>query len=877
MSLLRNIAGGLRGLFRKEQVEQELDEELRGYLEAAAAEKRKSGMSREEAFRVARLEMGSPEGVKEKVRAVGWETFVETLWQDVHFGLRMLRKNPGFTTVAVLTLALGIGANTAIFSVVDAVLLKPLPYNDPARLLRIYSVNARSGGDHWMDSPGDIESARRQSSDFQRIAYFQEGDAVLTGIGDPEQSRTVTVSEDFFSTLGVPPVEGRAFLPQEHTQGRDQVLVLSDALRRQLFGSRAAIGQTITLDGKVRMVVGVMPASFYFPGTEPPVKTNIWLPWSQSIDPATGSRDVAAIARLKPGVTLRQAEVELAAIHFSLEREYPSDADWRLRLVPLQEDVASAVRLPILIIFGAVGFVLLIACANVANLMLARAVVRQREMAVRVALGAGRVRLVRQVLTESALLSLTGGVVSLAIAVWGIRALRSTAITDIPRLAEVQLSGPVLLFTLASSLFVGLLFGLVPALQASNPALRDGPRDSLVLTRGGARRRTLNRFVLVSQMALSLVLLIGAGLMVRSFLLLTSVNLGFQPDNVLTFWTDLSGAIYDSPDRRASFYQQTLDRINAVPGVESAALASSLALAGPIMVSVRIEGRPMPPQSDDVAYQAITANYFRVMRIPLVEGRLISPSDGKDAPAVVVINQAFVRKFFTGMDPLGQRLHISMGQGKLREVVGVVGDVREAGLAQDPTPEVYLPLFQAWVEPGAAYVVRTRVEPLSLVQTIGRGILDVDKNQPIAQILTMEQILYDASAPPRFRTVLLSLFSLLALALTAVGLYGVMAYLVSQKTHEIGVRMALGAPPARILWLVFRESAVLIAAGILLGLAGAMALTRIVSTLLFEIKPTDPATFLFVSSLMLAVGFLACYIPARRAMRVDPMVALRYE
>jgi putative ABC transport system permease protein len=380
-------------------------------------------------------------------------------------------------------------------------------------------------------------------------------------------------------------------------------------------------------------------------------------------------------------------------------------------------------------------------------------------------------------------------------------------------------------------------------------------------------------------MALSLVLLIGAGLMVRSFLLLTSVNLGFQPDNVLTFGTGLSGANYASPDRRASFYQQTLGRINAVPGVESVALASSLALTGPIGVSVQIEGRPIPQRGDEaqVAYQAITPDYFRVMRIPLVEGRFISSRDGKDAPAVVVVNQAFVRKFFPGVDPLGQRLRIEMGGGKNREVVGVVGDVREEGLAIGPSPEAYVPLFQAWVSPGMAYVVRTRAEPLSLAPTIRREILDVDKNQPIAQIQTMEQILYGASAPPRFRTELLSLFSLLALVLTAVGLYGVTAYLVSQRTHEIGVRIALGAPPVRILILVLRESAVLIGAGILLGLVGAMGLTRIVSTLLFEIKPTDPATFLFVSSLMLGVGFLACYIPARRATKVDPMVALRYE
>ena len=866
-------------MFGRKRKQSDFVAEIEAHLELETEQLKAQGLSEEEARRAARRAFGNVTQAQERFfesrRWLWWDHLV----QDLRFGLRMLRKNPGFTAIAVLTLALGIGANTAVFSVAYAVLLKPLPYNDPARLLRIYSANARSGGDRWMNSPGDIAFVRRMSSDFKGITYFQEGDATLTGIGNPEMIRTVTVAEDFFSALGVPPAEGRTFLPKEHTQGRDQVLVLSDALRRRVFGSRAAIGQTITLDGRVYVVVGVMPAGFHFPWTEPPVKTDIWLPWSFPFDPASGNRDVAAIARLKPGVTLRQAEAQLAALRFSLVRAFPNDADWKLRLVPLQEDVASDVRLPILIIFGAVSFVLLIACANVANLILARGVVRQREMAVRTALGAGRVRLIRQLLTEGALLSLTGGGVGLAIAVCGIRALRSTATTAIPRLAEVQLNGPVLLFTLASSLFVGLLFGLVPALPTSNPALRDGPRNALVATGGGTRGRSLNRFLLITQMALSLVLLIGAGLMVRSFLLLTSVNLGFQPDSVLTFGTDLSGANYSSPDRRASFYQQTLDRIRAVPGVESAALASSLALTGGIGVAVRIEGRPTPQRGDEtnVTYQAITPDYFRVMRIPLVRGRFISPSDGKDTSAVLVVNQAFVRKFFPGMDPLGQRLYGGMGGDKRREVVGVVGDVREEGLAIGPSPEIYVPLFQAWVSPGMAYVVRTRAEPLSLAPTIRREILDVDKNQPIAQIQTMEQILYGASAPPRFRTELLSLFSLLALVLTAVGLYGVTAYLVSQRTHEIGVRIALGAPPVRILILVLRESAVLIGAGILLGLVGAMGLTRIVSTLLFEIKPTDPATFLFVSSLMLGVGFLACYIPARRATKVDPMVALRYE
>ncbi len=585
-------------LFRRRQRDQQLEEEVQAHLRMAAPEHSEQGESPEQARASAIREFGNVSLVKEITRDMWGFRWLDELLQDLRYGARQFRKNPGFTAIAIMTLALGIGANTAVFSVAYAVLFKPLPYHDPARLLRVYSANARSGGDHWMSSPADIDFVRRKSSDFQGIAYYQEGAAVLTGVGDPEQTLTVTVSEGFFSTLGIPPAEGRTFLPEEHTAGRDQVLVIGDAMRRRLFGSRTAVGQTLTLDGKARTVVGVMPPGFHFPRTEPPVQTDIWQPWSSPIDSASGNRDVAAIARLKPGLKLWQTEAELGAMHPVMERAYSNDADWRLRLVPLQQDVAGDARLPILIIFGAVTFVLLIACANVANLMLARGVARQREMALRTALGAGRVRLIRQLLTESALLSLMGGGVGLAIAVWGIRALRATATTAIPRLAEVQLSGPVLLFTLVSSLLVGMLFGLAPALPGANLALRDAPGEALV-SAGGIRRHNLNRFLLITQMALSLVLLIGAGLMVRSFLLLTSVNLGFQPDNVLTFGTGLSGENYGSSAHRATFYQQTLERIGTAPGVESVALASSLSLMGGIQVPVRMDGQPAPARGNE--------------------------------------------------------------------------------------------------------------------------------------------------------------------------------------------------------------------------------------------------------------------------------------
>jgi len=880
MKSLRRFFKRLTNSILRRRHDERLREELAEHIALQTEENLRAGMSPGEARRQALLKLGGMARVEESYQAERGLLFLETTLQDIRFGLRMLRKSPGFTIVAVLTLALGIGANTAIFSVVYGVLLKSLPYRDPSRLVRIYQNDLRHGRARMMDSAVDLSTANEQTSAFQGIAFYQGGDATLAGVDDTEQIADTLVSPGFFPILGVTPATGRTFLPEEHQPGHDPVVILSYSLWRRLFnGEPGAIGKTVTLDGNACTVVGVMPPGFHFPRTDPPIMTEAWFPWSETREQESRNKDVAGIARLRQGISLRKSQLEMDIISDRLARTYPDDAGWKFEVVPLQRAVAGDSRLPILIIFGAVSFVLLIACANVANLLLARAAGRQREMAVRAAIGAGRLRLIRQMLTESVLLSFAGGMAGFAVAVWGIRVLRSTAPTDIPRLADVQVSATVLLFTLAASLLVGLLFGLVPALQVSKSPLQTGLKDALMSFRSKAGRRSLNRFLLVSQLALSLVLLVGAGLMARSFLLLTSVDLGFQPNNVLTFWTGLSGGKYGVPESRISFYQQTLDRIRAVPGVESAALATSLPLTGPIGVSVRIEGRPTSPQEDEmsVAYQGVTPEYFQVMRIPLIAGRLLSESDVKAAPAVVVVNRAFVRKFFPNEDSLGKRIRISMGGASFRKVVGIVGDVREAGLDRDPGPEVYLPLFQAWVTYEAVYLVRTRGDPLRLAQTIHREILLVDKDRPIALIQTMDHVLSDASAQPHFRTDLLGLFSLLALVLTAVGLYGVMAYSVAQRTHEIGVRMALGAHPRDIARLFLGEGSLLAAAGIAIGIAGALGLTRFVRSLLFEVKPTDPVTFIGVAIVLGLVAIAASGIPARRAMRVDPLVALRYE
>ena len=873
----------VRSLFRKNRAEQELDEELRFHLEKLVEENVAKGMAREEARYAALREFGGVEQLKEECRDSWGVRMINELAQDIRYGLRQLRRNPGFSSVAVVTLALGIGSTTAIFSVVEGVLLRPLPFRNPGRLVRIYQSSPELGYSRMMDSPADIADVQQQNTVFQDVTLFRGSGNTLTGAGGAEQIAGAHVSDNFFKVLGVAPLLGRLFLPGENEKGGDQVVILGHSLwQRRFAGDRKILGKAIALDGKPFTVVGVTPVGFHFPPSEPPAKTELWLPWNEPVL-ERGNRDVAAVARLRDGVTLAQARTEVDTIARRLAQTYPADKGWQFDLVPLLDSIVGTVKLPILVLLAAVGFVLLVATANVASLLLARSTVRQREMAVRTALGANSSRIVRQLLTESLLVALMAGALGLTVAFWGIRLLQAIAPSDIPRLGEVDISHPVLLFTIVVSLGVGLLFGIAPAIQASRVSIDTALKEGTVTAEdrlGPLRRHRSRNSLLVGQVALSSTLLVGAGLLISSFLRLTSVPLGFNPDHALTFWVGLSGAKYDDPEARLNFYEQTLDRIRALPGVESVGLTSFLALSGYATTSYTVGGRPTPPpgHAPQAGYKAISPDFFRAMQIPLIQGRFFSADDNSEAAPVVIVNQAFEDKVFRGESPLGKRLHLTWGhEPRWREIVGVVGDARDAALEAAPGPECYVPLPQAWITPSLAFVLRARLKPLSLASAVRHAVFTVDKDQPVSRIQTMEQVFSDRVAQPRFRADLMGLFSLLALILTAVGLYGVLSYSVALRTHEIGIRMALGARKNDVLTMVVGQGLKLALIGVAIGIAGALALTQFLSSLLYGVKPTDPLTFIAVSLILIAVALLACYIPARRAAKVDPMVALRYE
>jgi len=859
--------------------------EIEAHLQCEIDRLREQGLSEDEARATSQRAFGNVTRARERFyesgRLLCWDHFC----QDVRYGARMLRKSPGFSIVAVLTLALGIGANTLIFSVVNKVLLEPLPYEHPDRILRVYSasklsrpLNIEMGSDHFMSSPGDIDEVRSRNDVFAATAFFQEGHATLTGLTEPEQVETVTVSQDFFSVFGIKPLEGRTFITDEFKPGRAQAVVVSHPLMRRLFRGGIATAQRITLDGKTFTVVGVMPEGFHFPDSEPPVLTDVWLPWTEPINHAGANRDVAAVARLQAGVTLEQARTNIALTYDQIVRANPLDGGWSLNLTPLQADANRNVRSPILAIFGSVGFVLLVACANVGGLLLARGTRRRAEIAVRAALGASRARIIGQLLTECGMLSVCGGVAGVALAFAGVPLIIAAAPQDIPRLSEVTVNTPVLLFAAATSILVGLAFGLLPALHACGPSLEGGLREAQGIQTTLGHQRGRPGVLVAAQLAASLVLMIGAGLMVRSFLRLTSVSLGFEPHRLLTFWINPSNPKYAQPAERMAFYQRTLERIGALPGVEGAALANFLAVEGGAATGLRIDGAAKPGHELETEYKAITPDYFQVMGIRFISGRAFTSGDRAGTPMVAVVNQAFVRQYMPHEDPIGKRINLSWGgEPKWRDIVGVARNVRQEGVMKEADPEVYVPLAQAWIPPNVAYLVRTRVQPSSLTDPIRRAILALDKDQPIAHVRTMDEILGELAAQPRFRAVLLGLFSLLAVVIAGVGLYGLVVYWVSSRTHELGVRMALGAQPSEVVRLILRDGMVTIGAGLAVGVAVAFALTRLVASLLFGVDPTDSLTFAGVPVLLAVLALGASYIPARRAMRVDPMVALRYE
>ena len=811
---------------------------------------------------------------------------METLLRDIRYAVRSLLKRPAFGAIVVITLALGIGANTAIFSVVNAVLLRPLPFHEPGRLVTLWERNPKQGYEQNPPAAGNYMDWRDQNRVFSQMAIYAPSRKFNLAFEDqPERIMGAAVSASLFTVLGVGPVEGREFSPEDEQPGRDQVVLISHSLWQRRFAADGnPVGKKITLDSKSYTIIGVMPEDFRFPGgtgtvlrTFTAAPADLWVPLA--LDAAALSQRsnhyLNVIARLKPGVTTGQASAEMDAIQQRLEQQYPTSyVGSHVRIVPLTEQVVGATRRALLILWGAVAFVLLIGCANVANLLLSRAASRSKEIAVRAALGAGRWRLIRQLLTESLLLSLAGGIAGAMLAAWGVHALSAIVPTNFPRREEIAIDGWVLGFTLLISILTGVLFGLAPALQATRTDLIEALKAR---GRSSAERHHLRNFLVTAELALALVLLIGAALMIQSFLRLQHVSPGFKTDHLLTMELSLPPAKYPR-DQRPAFFQQLLERSGTLPGVVAVAATKHLPLSGENMnFAFFVEGHPFPAgKSPGADCRFVTPEYFKALGIPLIKGRAFGSFDGPQSPHVLLINEAMARRFFPEEEPIGQRLRLGINNFT-GEIVGVVGDVKHVGLDVETNEEIYAAYSQAPFWTDMALVVRTSGDPLGVAGAVRNEIRTLDKEVPTARVRTMEALVTESVAQPHFRTLLLGLFGIAALVLASVGIYGVMSYAVAQRTKEIGIRMALGAQAGDVRSMVIKNGMTLALLGVVVGLATAFALTRLMNTLLFGVTPTDTATFICVSLGLIAVAFVACYIPARRATKVDPLVALRYE
>ena len=879
------LASLWRNLVHRGRSERDLDDEVRACAAILEDENVARGLPPEEARRQALIEMGGMEQVKEDVRAVRMGARLETVGQDVRYGVRTLARTPGFTTAAVLALALGIGATTAIFSVVDAVLLRPLPYVHPHRLAVVLT---RGTGPV---APGNFLDWRRDATSFEAMGAAEAWGTNLGGNDRPEHVDGVRLTSDIFPLLGVPPQLGRTFSSEEEQPGHTRVVVLGHRLWQRRFGGDAGVvGRSITLDGEPHVVIGVMPRGFEFPpfwatGAE------LWAPLP--LAERAGSRNGQSLrifARLAPGATLERARAEMATITGRLESEYPG-TNRNVVVRTLDDIVVGDVRSALLVLLGAVAFVLLIACANVAHMLLARAAARRKEVALRAALGASRARVIQQLLTESVVLAAMGGAAGVALAAAVLRVLIAISPGNLPRLETAGLDPRVLAVTVVVSLATGVAFGLVPALQASrfdlSGALHDGERGSTV----GAERHRLRRFLMASELALALVLLVGAGLMVRTFVALRRFDPGFDPRRVASAVMSLTGSRSEEPARRLAFYREVLERVRAVPGVASASAINHLPLAGDVWgFPFQVEGRPpaKPGESPSAAFRVVLPGYFQTMGLPLVRGRDFTEDDRLDAPGTIIVNEWLAERFWPGADPIGKRLTLDDldRNPEWLTVVGVTRNAARGKWAAAPDEEMYLPLLQSHLyleRKGGPFsyltlVVRTSTDdPAAVAPSLRSAVWSVDGNVAVSEVQTMEEVVARATASPRFYLLLLGSFAAAALALAALGIYGVMSYSVARRRNEIGIRMALGARPADVMQLVMGEAIAVAAAGGAVGLVAAVLMTRLMGGLLYGVAATDPLTFAGVCAILTMVALAATYVPARRAVGVDPLKALRAE
>lgn len=809
---------------------------------------------------------------------------MNTFWQDLRYGFRMLLKNPGFAIVAVLTLALGIGANTAIFSVVNSVLLGPLPYKDADKLAIVWESRPAEGRN--VANPANFMDWKEQNQSFTDMAAFADSRSVLVGDGEPEEIPRQFTTPNLFSILGADALLGRTLLPGDGAPDQPIAVVISYGLwQRRFGGDPGIIGRKLNLDRRDATVVGVMRPDFQWfirKGSLTAKAPDLWIPFLiTGENRVRQGRFLTVVARLKPDVTPAQAQADIKTIASRLEQQYNDfNANWSANVVPLRDQLTGDIRLPLLVLLGAVGFVLLIACANVANLLLARAASRQKEIAIRAALGARRWRVIRQLLTEGVPLAVIGGIFGLLLAWWGTSLLASLSPPELIDLSQVKINSTVLSFTLAVSMLTGLLFSLAPSLESTRLNLNDSLKEGVKGSGGSSGTNRLRSLFVIGEVALALVLLVGAGLLIRSFSRLQSVDPGFNPANVLTMRVVLPGRKYDQESKVVGFFKQAIEQTEALPGVESAGAISFLPFAGPYSgTGFEIDGLPVPaPGQEPKTGVCVTdANFFKAMQIPLIRGRLYTENEATEMRHVVVVNEALARKYFPNEEALGKRIKIDMKDENVpSEIIGIVGDSKHKSLDGEIEPMSY------WPHPELAYpfmtlVIRTNGDVSNLAAGVRNVIQTLDPEQPISDVRTMDSLLAKSIAKARFSTMLLTIFAGLALALAAIGIYGVISYVVTQRGHEIGVRMAMGAQASDVFKLVLRNGMGLAVIGVGIGLAGAFALTRVMTTLLFGVTPTDAVTFATVSALLLGVALLACFIPARRATKVDPLTALRYE
>jgi len=879
MPMLSRMTRLWRNFFAKRRNDRDLDDEVHSYVDLLAEEKMREGMRPDEARRTARIELGGVEQVKEDVREVRAGAWLDIVFQDIRYGARMLRKNPGFTAVAILTLALGIGANTAIFSVVSAVLLRPLPYANPQQLI-VLRETTQSVGPHSPSYP-DFLDWRKQSRTFSQMAAINNREFNLSGVAQPENISGYAVSANCLSMLGVRPFLGRDFLPSEDAPGSAPVVLLSYALWQSHLGADPSpVGKNITLDGRSFTIIGVLP-----PNIRLLEKTDILAPigvWAGDMTDRGDRGDMDAVGRLVSGASISQAQAEMDTIAANLRKEYPAtNSGVGISMASLRDELVGDSRPPILVLFGAVVFVLLIACVNVANLFLVRGAARAREIAVRQACGASRQRLVRQMLTESFLLAFLGGGLGILVGALGIEGLRQLISAEMLQGAIIGMDRSVLLFSGAMVVFVAIAFGLVPAWQASQPHVQETLKDGGRSSTASAAQHRLRGLLVMAETALALVLLVGAGLMMKSMYRLLQVDPGFRPERVLTMEINLRTAQYSKPEASRNFWRQVLDKVRDLPGVDAAALGTVLPLSGDHnRADITIEALPTPdpgkfPHPD---FHMVSPSYIDALSIPLLRGRNFTDADTDTAPQVALINATMARRFWPNEDATGKRFHWGHPGSKEPwiEIIGVVGDTKLYGLANPSRLELYMPLQQSRSS-DMFLVLRSAIDPASLTPAVRDAVAAIDKDQPVFNVNTMKQLVDDSVATRHITLVLLGLFSGLALLLAAIGIYGVISYSVQQRTHEIGIRMALGAQRRDVLRLVVGQGVRLAALGIAIGIAAAFGLTRLMASLLFGVGAYDPVAFVTAAIILLLVAIAACYIPARRAIAVDPMVALRYE